>query len=220
MGKNKKFTKEHTRTFYNIKMAFIIHTNILFGYLRRRTIFDLWRNSLKLLSVVTRIVSVLRTWRRAGDKFIHTRRWYSIGDAARIINRCAKTDTVRGYDKHSAVVCVRGVCVYVCVWQVYLKIDPLPTHTYFLISYTPRYLDANFWGLGIHVARLIKIRLHWRLQDRMINCSVLLSRKYHVSNRFKTYVIPQRLWHSTGGLRDVCGPPKLCLRLVTVCGHF
>jgi hypothetical protein len=153
MGKNNKFTKEHTRTFYNVKMAVIRYTNILFGYLRRRTIFDLWRNSLKLLSVVTRIVSILWTCRRAGDKFIHTRRWYSIGDAARIINHCAKTDAVRGYDKHSAVVCVR-----VCVWQVYLKIDPLPTHRDFLISYTPRYLDTNLWGLGNHVARLIKIR--------------------------------------------------------------
>jgi len=59
MGKNYKFTKEHTRPFYNIKMAFIRY--IIFGYLRRRTIFDLWRNSLKLLSVVTRIVSVLWT---------------------------------------------------------------------------------------------------------------------------------------------------------------
>ena len=149
-----------------MKMAFIRYTNILFGYLRRRTIFDLWRNSLKLLSVVTRIVSIPWTWRRAGDKFIHTRRWYSIGDAARVINHCAKTDTVRGYDKHSAVVCVRGVCV--CVWQVYLKIAPLPTHTDFLISYTPRYLDTNLWGLGNHVARLIKIQLHWHLRGRTI----------------------------------------------------
>jgi hypothetical protein len=110
-GRNNKFTKEHTRTFYKIKMAFIRYTNILFGYLRRRAIFDLWRNNFKLLSVVTRIVSILWTWRRAGDKFIHTRRWYPIGDAGRIINHCAKTDTVRGYDKHSAVVSVRGVCV-------------------------------------------------------------------------------------------------------------
>ena len=133
------------------------NTNFFFGYLSRRTIFDLWRNSLILLSVVTRIVSILWTWRRAGDKFIHTRRWYSIGDAARIINHCAKTDTVRGYDKHSAVACVHGVCVCVCVcvWQVYLKIDPLPAHTDFLISYTPRYLDTSFCGMGNDVARLI-----------------------------------------------------------------
>jgi len=61
MGKNNKFTKEHKRTFYSIKMAFIRYTNILFGYLRRRNIFDLWRNILKLLSVVTRIVSILWT---------------------------------------------------------------------------------------------------------------------------------------------------------------
>jgi hypothetical protein len=119
MGKNNKFTKEHTRTFYNTKTSFTRYTNILFGYLRRKTIFDLWRNSLKLLSVVTRIVSILWTWRRAGDKFIHTRRWYSIGDAARIINHCAKTDTVRGYDKHSAAVCVWCVCVCVCVTSLF-----------------------------------------------------------------------------------------------------
>ena len=144
MARNNKFTKEHTCTFYNIKMTFTRGTNILFGYLRRRTVFDLWRISLKLLSVVTRIVSILWMWRRAGDKFIHTRQWNSIGDAVRIINHCAKTDTVRGYDKHSAV---QSVCV--CVWQVYLKIDPLPTHTDFLISYTPRNLDTNLWGLEI-----------------------------------------------------------------------
>jgi hypothetical protein len=32
MGKNKKFTKEHTRTFYNIKMALIRYINILNYY--------------------------------------------------------------------------------------------------------------------------------------------------------------------------------------------
>jgi len=112
------------------------------------------------------------------------------------------------------------VCVCVCVWQVYLKIDPLPTHTDFLISYTPHYLDTTFLGLGNHVARLIKIQLQWRLLDRMINCSVLLSRKYHVSYHLKKYIIPQSQWHSTGGLQDVCSPPKLSLRLARVCDHF
>jgi len=29
MGKNRMFTKEHTRTFYNINMAFIRYINIL-----------------------------------------------------------------------------------------------------------------------------------------------------------------------------------------------
>jgi hypothetical protein len=83
------------------------------------------------------------------------------------------------------------VCVCVCVRQVYLKIDPLPTHIDFLISYTPRYLDTNLCGMGNDVARLIKIQLHWHLQDRIINCFVLLSRKYNVSYYSKKYVIPQ-----------------------------
>jgi hypothetical protein len=160
-------------------------------------------------------VSILWTWRRAGDKFIHTRQWYSIGDAARIINHCAKTDTVRGYDKHSAVACVPGVCVCVCVcvWQVYLKINPLPTHTDFLISYTPRYLDTSLSGMGNDVARLIKIQLHWHLQDRMINRSVLLSRKYIVSYHSKKYVFPQTF---SDIQRAACG--MYVVRRSHVCG--
>jgi hypothetical protein len=73
--------------------------------------------------------------------------------------------------------CACVLCVCVSVWQVYLKVDPLPTHTDFLISHIPRYLDTNLWGLGNHVARLIKIQLHWHLQDRMINCFALLPRE-------------------------------------------